>query len=70
MLGSLSMRPLGRLLIVEREEQLVISVRRSIGAALPKGLDMTPSDNVVLNNGISIPRLGLGVYQSGRGPRQ
>jgi hypothetical protein len=28
------MRPLGRLLIVEREEQLVISVRRSIGSPL------------------------------------
>jgi hypothetical protein len=31
---------------------------------------MSPSDKIVLNNGISIPRLGLGVYQSGRGPRQ
>jgi diketogulonate reductase-like aldo/keto reductase len=28
---------------------------------------MSPSDKVVLNNGVSIPRLGLGVYQSGRG---
>jgi methylglyoxal/glyoxal reductase len=28
---------------------------------------MSPSDKIVLNNGISIPRLGLGVYQSGRG---
>ena len=35
--------------------------------ALPKGLDMSPSDKIVLNNGSSIPRLGLGVYQSGRG---
>jgi methylglyoxal/glyoxal reductase len=28
---------------------------------------MTRADNITLNNGISIPRLGLGVYQSGRG---
>ena len=28
---------------------------------------MSPSDKIVLNNSISIPRLGLGVYQSGRG---
>jgi methylglyoxal/glyoxal reductase len=28
---------------------------------------MSPSDEIVLNNGVSIPRLGLGVYQSGRG---
>jgi methylglyoxal/glyoxal reductase len=28
---------------------------------------MTPADEVILNNGVSIPRLGLGVYQSGRG---
>jgi hypothetical protein len=34
MLGSLSMRALGRLLIVEREEQLVISARRSIVSPL------------------------------------
>jgi hypothetical protein len=34
-------------------------------AALPKGLDMSLSDKIVLNNGISMPRLGLGVYQSG-----
>jgi len=27
----------------------------------------TPSDAVILNNRVSIPRLGLGVYQSGRG---
>jgi Aldo/keto reductase family len=35
--------------------------------SLPKGLDMSPSDKIVLNKGNSIPRLGLGVYQSGRG---
>lgn len=28
---------------------------------------MTPADKIALNNGISIPRLGLGVYQMGRG---
>ena len=28
---------------------------------------MNPSDTIALSNGISIPRLGLGVYQSGRG---
>src|SRR5215471_17932406 len=28
---------------------------------------MTPSDTVTLNSGIAMPRLGLGVYQSGRG---
>jgi methylglyoxal/glyoxal reductase len=28
---------------------------------------MNPSDTLALSNGISIPRLGLGVYQSGRG---
>jgi diketogulonate reductase-like aldo/keto reductase len=28
---------------------------------------MTPSDTVTLNNGVRIPRLGLGVYQSGSG---
>jgi methylglyoxal/glyoxal reductase len=28
---------------------------------------MTTVDKIALNNGISIPRLGLGVYQSGRG---
>jgi diketogulonate reductase-like aldo/keto reductase len=28
---------------------------------------MRPSDKVTLNNGVAIPRLGLGVYQSGRG---
>jgi len=28
---------------------------------------MTPADKIALNNGISIPLLGLGVYQSGRG---
>jgi methylglyoxal/glyoxal reductase len=28
---------------------------------------MTPADKITLNNGVSIPRLGLGVYQSGRG---
>jgi diketogulonate reductase-like aldo/keto reductase len=28
---------------------------------------MNPADKVALNNGISIPRLGLGVYQLGRG---
>jgi methylglyoxal/glyoxal reductase len=28
---------------------------------------MTHADTIALNNGISIPRLGLGVYQSGRG---
>jgi methylglyoxal/glyoxal reductase len=28
---------------------------------------MTPADKIALNNGISIPRLGFGVYQLGRG---
>jgi len=28
---------------------------------------MTPADKIALNNGISIPLLGLGVYQLGRG---
>ena len=28
---------------------------------------MTHADSIALNNGVSIPRLGLGVYQSGRG---
>jgi diketogulonate reductase-like aldo/keto reductase len=28
---------------------------------------MSIGDKIALNNGISIPRLGLGVYQSGRG---
>jgi diketogulonate reductase-like aldo/keto reductase len=28
---------------------------------------MSIGDKIPLNNGISIPRLGLGVYQSGRG---
>jgi diketogulonate reductase-like aldo/keto reductase len=28
---------------------------------------MNPSDTITLSSGISIPRLGLGVYQSGRG---
>jgi methylglyoxal/glyoxal reductase len=28
---------------------------------------MTRADSITLNNGVSIPRLGLGVYQSGRG---
>jgi diketogulonate reductase-like aldo/keto reductase len=28
---------------------------------------MTLSDSLTLNNGVAIPRLGLGVYQSGRG---
>ena len=28
---------------------------------------MTPRDKIALNNGVSIPRLGLGVYQLGRG---
>jgi methylglyoxal/glyoxal reductase len=30
-------------------------------------LIMTRADNIALGNGVSIPRLGLGVYQSGRG---
>jgi diketogulonate reductase-like aldo/keto reductase len=28
---------------------------------------MTPADTIMLNNHVAIPRLGLGVYQSGRG---
>src|SRR5579863_1087402 len=28
---------------------------------------MTPADRITLNNGVAMPRLGLGVYQSGRG---
>src|SRR4051794_31585916 len=28
---------------------------------------MTASDSITLNNYVTIPRLGLGVYQSGRG---
>src|SRR5262245_15785172 len=28
---------------------------------------MTPADSITLNSGIAMPRLGLGVYEAGRG---